>query len=171
MQALTGNKNLVGHEAVLKGFKLNLQRLDQVPDIRTIAPKSPREILKESFTDGFEFFVASPDEKGQVAVTVWELSDEERELMRDFELIDLGWYKDGKGKAVTSDGKELDVEVAVLGDGQEVSREIDGINHDVWFNCKPEDFIKVAEKSRREFFERMGITPEGKVKIGTESRS
>lgn len=171
MQALTGNKNLVGHEAILKGFKLNLQRLDQVPDVRTIAPKSPREILRESWPDDHEFFAASRDEKDEVAVTVWELNDEERELFRDFELIDLGWYKDGKGKAVTLDGKELDVEVAVLGDEQEVSREVDGINYDPWFNCAPEKSVQVAEKARREFFERVGQTPEGKVMSETVSRS
>ena len=147
MQALTGNKDLVGHEAVLKGYKLNLQTLNQVP-------KSPREILKESFPDGFEFFVVSPDENKEVAGTVWELTAQERDLIRDFELIDLGWYKDSRGKAQTSDGKELDVEVAALREEQKVSREVDGIHHEVWFNCKPEDFMRVAEKAQREFLEK-----------------
>ena len=99
-------------------------------------------------------FVVSPDENKEVAGTVWELTAQERDLIRDFELIDLGWYKDSRGKAQTSDGKELDVEVAALREEQKVSREVDGIHHEVWFNCKPEDFMRVAEKAQREFLEK-----------------
>lgn len=172
LRALTGNQTLVGREAVLKGYKLGLQRLDQVPSVRTVAPKSPQEILRESWPDSFEFHAVLPDEKGEgVAGTVVELDPQEAELFRDFELIDLNWYKNGRGKVITSDGQELEVNVPILGDGQKISREVDGINHDVWFNCKPEDFIRVAEKSKREFFERMGLTPEGKVMSETVSRS
>lgn len=172
LRALTGSQTLLGHEAVLKGYKLGLQRLDQVPSVRTVAPKSPQEILKETWPAGFEFHVVLPEEKGEgVAGTVVELTPQEAELFKDFELIDLNWYKDGKGKVVTSDGQELEVNVPVLREGQEISREIDGINYDPWFNCKPEDFIRVAEKARREFFERMGQTPEGKPRSEIESRS
>lgn len=172
LRALTGNQTLVGRGAVLKGYKLGLQRLDQVPNIRTVAPKSPQEILRESWPDGFEFHAVLPDEKGEgVAGTVVEFTSQEAKLFRDFELIDLDWYKNGRGKVITSDGQELEVNVPILGDGQEIYREIDGINYNPWFNCKPEDFIRVAEKSRREFFERMRQTPEGKVKTETVSRS
>jgi len=159
MQALTGNKNLVGREAVLKGYRLNLQTLEQVPNTRTLAPKSPREILKESWPDGFEFFVVSPDEKGEVAGTIYWLTAQEKELFRDFELIDLSWNKDGNGKVITSDGQELEVGVPVLGDGQEVNREVDGINYNPYFNSTLEKFVQVAEKSRRELLERMGPVP------------
>lgn len=172
LRTLTGNQTLVGREAVLKGYKLGLQRLDQVQNVLTIAPKSTQEILRESWPPDFEFHVALPDEKSEgVAGTVVELNLQEAELFRDFELIDLNWYKDGRGKILTSDGQELEVNVPILGDGQEISREIDGINYDPWFNCKPKDFIRVAEKSRREFFERTGQTPEGKPRSETVSRS
>lgn len=171
MRALTGNPNLTGREAVLKGYKLGLQRLDQVPNTRTIAPKSPQEILRESWSDGSCFLVAIPDKEGKVAGMVWELTPDEAALFEDFELIDLNWYKKGEGKAITSDGQELAVSLPVLGDGQEISGEVDGFSHDPWSGSSQEMFVKVAEKSRREFLERTGMTPEGQTTSETVSRS
>lgn len=172
LRALTADPNLMGTEGILKEFKLGLQRLDQVPNTRILAPKSPQEILRESWPDGFEFHVAMPDEKSEgVSGTVVALDTLEAELLRDFELADLNWYKNEKGKVVTSDGRELDVNVFVLGDGQEISREIEGINYNPWFNTTPEAFIGVAQKSRKEFYERLGQTPEGKPRSETVSRS
>lgn len=60
MEAITGKKNLVGRPAVLKGYSLCVQRLDQVPD--TIAPSapapvSPRTILKDNWSPTFTSYI------------------------------------------------------------------------------------------------------------------
>lgn len=173
MAAITGNPDLVGRSAVLKGFRLCVQRLDQVPDTvspTSPAPVSPRKILQNNWPETFESYTIKPDKKSEVHGVIYELTALERELVRDWELIDFGWYKDTKGKAVTKDGREVEVVTEALGDGQEVDREVNIENYNPWLNS-PEDFERVAEKARREFFERTGQTPEGKVKVGTETRS
>lgn len=156
MQVLTGNKNLVGHEAVLKGYVLGVQMLDQVPSIRLSGfPVSPQEVLRRHWNDSFESYVIKPGE-GEVKGMVWELTNEERELVRDWELIDLGWYKDVKGEAILKDGGKIAVETEILGDSQGIDRVIDGKEYNSFLN-KKEDFFRVIEISRREYFEREKI--------------
>lgn len=153
MQALTGNKNLVGHEATLNGYVLGIQRLDQVPSSRLPGlPVSPQEVVRKNWDDSFESYVVKKG-NGEVKGIVWELTPEERELIRDWELIDLGWYKDAKGEAVLKDGRKIEIETYVLGDNQEIDRIVDGKEYNS-FLSKPEDFLRVIDVARREYFER-----------------
>ena len=168
MEAITGNTNLIGRQAILKGFKLCVQRMDQVPDSvfpGSPAPISPKKILKESWPDNFKTYMIKPGgEADEVMGTIWELSPLERELVRDWELVDFGWYKDMKGKAGTLDGQIFDVQTEGLRDGQEVDREIDEENYKPFLNPLS-DFQRVAEKSRREYLERMTVGKEKLSKV------
>lgn len=165
MEAITGNRNLKGQPGILKGYALCVQKLSQVPDSvspTAPVPVSPKKILKESWGDNFETYIIKPDKNGEVAGTIWELSRQERELVRDWELIDFGWCKDMEGKAVTKDGKEVDAQTEGFREGQEVAREADGKNYKPFLN-RLEDFQRVAEKARGEYFERM--KPKEKLSI------
>jgi len=161
MQALTGNKNMVGDEATLKGYVLGIQRLDQVPRTRLPGlPISPYEAIKRHWSDSFESYVIKKGE-GEVKGMVWELTPEERELVRDWELIDLGWYKDAKGEAILANGKKVEIETYALGDNQEIDKVVDGREYNS-FLSEPENFLRVIEIARREYFERRR-TKEGDV--------
>ena len=92
-------------------------------------------------------------QKSEVAGVVWELTPEEREFVRDWELIDLGWYQDLKGKAVTENDQEIDVETEGLRTDQEVDRDVDGKEYEPLLNSL-EAFQRVAVKARREYLER-----------------
>lgn len=158
MGAITWNQNLVGQPGTLKGFKLCIQKLNQVPDTVFPAspiPISPKKILEESWHDNFETYIIKPgEETDEISGTVWELTPLERELVRDWELVDFGWYKDLKGKAITKDSQEVDVQTEGLREGQEVDREVNGISYEPFLN-RLEDFQRVAQRSREEYFERL----------------
>ncbi|MBI4089358.1 MAG: hypothetical protein HY424_01465 [Candidatus Levybacteria bacterium] len=166
MEAITGNRNLVGQPGVLKGFKLCVQRMDQVPDSvspNSPVPVSPKQIIKDNWPDSFETYIIKPgDDADRVVGTVWELTPLERELVRDWELVDFGWYKDIKGKAVTQDVKEINIETEGLREDQQIDREVDGKDYKPFLNPLA-DFQRVAEKSRKEYFERIstqeGVSP------------
>lgn len=147
MEAITGNRNLKGQPGILRGYTLCVQKLSQVPD-------SVKKILLESWGDNFETYIIKPDKNGEVAGTIWELSPQDRELVRDWELIDFGWYKDMEGKAVIRDGKEVDVQTEGLREGHIVDREVRGKYYPPFLN-KLEDFQRVAEQSRKEYVTRL----------------
>ncbi len=158
MKAITGSQELVGQPGVLKGYALCVQKLNQVPDVvseTAPVPVSPRALLKESWPDTFESYIIKPDPGGEVAGTIWELTPLQRELVRDWEMVDFGWYGDINAEAVTQDGLVVNVQTEGLRDGQEVDREVDGHNYETWLN-NPADFERVAEKARREYLERLG---------------
>ncbi len=160
MEAITGSKNLVGQPGVLRGFKLCIQKMSQVPD--SVFPNSPvavspKQILKESWSDNFETYIIKPgEETDEVVGTVWKLTPLERELVRDWELVDFGWYKDIKAKALTTDEEEVDIQTEGFREGQEIDREVEGKNYKPFLNTL-EDFQRVAEKARKEYFERTRI--------------
>lgn len=163
MEAITGNKNLVGQQGILRGFKLCIQKMDQIPDSAfptSPAQISPKKIIEENWGPEFETYMIKPGEvTDEVAGTVWELTPLQRELVRDWELVDLGWYKDMKGKAVTKDGKEVEIQTEGFREGQEVDREINGKEYLPFLN-RVEDFQRVAEKSRREYLDRNNLQEE-----------
>ena len=157
MEAITGNRSLKGRPGILKGYTLCVQKLSQAPD-------SVRKILLDSWGDNFETYIIKPDKNGEVTGTIWELFPQDRELVRDWELVDFGWYKDMKGKAETVDGQIFDVQTEGFREGQEVDREVDGKNYKPFLNSL-EDFQRVAEKSRKEYLERIAVGKEKLSKV------
>lgn len=162
MAAITGNKSLVGSDATLNGYGIYVQKLDQVPDI--VAPNSPakispQKILRDVWNENFETYVIKPNADKKVSGTVWELTPLERELVRNWELIDFGWYKDAVVKIKTDNGDEIEVQAEILGDGQDVDREVNGLDYPPFLN-RLEDFQRVAEKAREEYMTMLeGSTP------------
>lgn len=156
MEWITGNKNLVGKPGILKGYKLCVQRLDQIPD--TVAPTAPApysaraNVISGGWPETFESYIIKKDAQGKVHGTIWELAPQDRELVRDWELIDFGWYKDIT--AETTDGKKVTVETEGLREGQKIDREVDGKNYETWLQ-PPKDFERIATKSRQEYFDRL----------------
>ena len=116
--------------------------MDQVPDL-------PKRILKDSWGDDFETYIIKPgEETDEVMGTVWELIPLERELVRDWELVDFGWYNDIEGKAVTKDGQEVEIQTEGFREGQEVDREVDGKNYKPFLN-RLENFQESQKKREK----------------------
>ena len=161
--AITGKSEneLQGTPAILEGFGLAIQNLHQVPD--TIArgsylPISAQAILRGNWGDSFRSYVVFPRLGRQVAGTIWDLSPDDRERIRDWELVG-DWYQDAVGVARTTEGELADVVTESLGNGQSYSLEVQGLDYETWL--QPVDqFEIIATKARREYDER-SWSPEG----------
>jgi hypothetical protein len=152
---------LTGYLASLDGYGLAIQRLDQVPDkvVQSAPiPRSARDLLKENWDEDFMSYVIFPSPGDKVSGVMWELTPEDRERVRDWELIDFGWYEDVEVSVRDSAGDEHTVVTERLGSGQEFAHEVYGTRYVTWLN-DPEKFRVVAEKAAREYDERLG--PEG----------
>src|SRR4030042_6376236 len=117
MEWITGNSNLKGKSAVLKGYALCVQRLDQIPNTiasTAPAPYSAREIVAANWQSTFSSYTIKEDPESEVHGTVWELSPQDRELVRDWELVDFGWYIDLTVKVITEAGQEVKVQTEGL---------------------------------------------------------
>ncbi|EKD86923.1 MAG: hypothetical protein ACD_37C00100G0003 [uncultured bacterium] len=156
MEAITGSQNLVGKPAVLKDWELCLQRLDQIPD-RVVSsapvPLSPQKEIRRNWDENFLTYVIRPANGKEVHGTMWELTPQERELVRDWEMVDFGWYEDEDVEIVTPEGA-IQVQTEVLGDEQEIDRVVDEAGYPPFPNDLS-DFLRIAEQSRREYFQRL----------------
>lgn len=165
ISAITGRpeSELFGRPATLGGYSLFVQKLNQVPD--TLSPTAPykatpRQILRDGWGEAFESYVIKPDTEGEVTGTLWELTPLERERVRDWELLDFGWYHDVEGRVRLEDGTEIEIATEAIDDSQDIDREVDGTNYETWL-LPPEKFAEIAGKARREFDERLSTNPEG----------
>ena len=167
--AITGvpAEELVGHPAILQDYQLGIQGLEQIPD--TVPPNSPadisvREILRNGWGDEFESYVIEYKPGQKVLGTIWELTPEQRERVREWELLDYGWYEDCEGKAITADGDEIDVVTERIREDQVLGREVDGMNYETWL-ADPERFEAIAKRSMLEYDERMAESEINRPKI------
>jgi len=148
---------LVGRKAVLEGFDLAIQRLDQVPDV--ILPTAPsaisvRESLRKVWGDNFRSYVLKPNSGGRVSGIIWELTPEDIERIKDWELLDFGWFEDTNGEAITPEGNRIPVVTEKIRSDQEVDQVVDGLEYETWLE-DPEKFKAVAEKARHEYDDRL----------------
>jgi hypothetical protein len=164
ISAITGKSpyELKGVPAVLIGYELAVQRLDQVPEgIAPGAPVkvSPRAILEAAWPPGFTSYVIRSNEDGQVRGTIWELTVDERERVRDWELVDFGWYEDFEGMAMTDNGEEVSVLGERINHRQPIDHIVNGLEYETWLN-DPEVFRVKAAQTREEYDKRISGSKE-----------
>jgi hypothetical protein len=88
-----------------------------------------------------------------VSGRIWELTRDERERIRDWELVG-DWYQDAVGVAQTESGL-VTVVTEALGDGQGYGRETYGLDYNPWLQ-PIEQFNEVARAVVALYDERMG---------------
>jgi hypothetical protein len=161
MEEITGAQGLVGSPATLKGWGLCVQRIDQVPNVvlaSAPAPVSVRTLLDNACPPDFVSYTIRPDPDNEVTGMIFMLNPLQRELVRNWELIDFGWYRDIKVSVVTPEGESIPVQTEALGEGQEVDREVNGHDYPTFLNDR--EFMRTnAESARSEYFEMIGVSP------------
>ena len=112
MAAIFGRKKILHEEATLQGYELCIQTAKGVTD--QVAPTcpfpvSPRAILIKNRGPDFELYTIRPNHKKKLRGTVWYVSREEYEYLRDYELIECGMSEDIFAKAITNKGDIITV--------------------------------------------------------------
>jgi hypothetical protein len=154
ISAITGKKvnELVGVSAVLQDFGMAIQGIDQIPNKLNKYSEltiSPRDILSKYWDADFKSYVIYPKAGSYVSGTIWELSHDDRERIKDWELLG-DWYKGSNGVAVTENCKKVNIVTDSLGNDQQYDYEVDGLEYDEWlqpFN----KFKEIAIKTRRAY--------------------
>ena len=122
-----------------------------------VVPASPprrlRDLLREQWGNNFESYVILPGGKNDIVRgTLWELTKNERDLVKNWEQIDY-LYKEIKVKVTVENGQIFDALTESLGNNQKFDREIDGLNYQPFLR-KIKDYIKISQEARLKYFER-----------------
>lgn len=116
---MVGRHDLKGEPGRLIGYQLCVQSLNQIRDI--VPPTSPlkvsaREILQRIFGDKFDLFIAVPKPDEVVYGTIWDLTLDEIDLVKNWELVDMGMQEEVKAIAMNSNGDLIQVETQAVVD-------------------------------------------------------
>jgi hypothetical protein len=128
IRAVTGRKPWVVGTALLEGYELRVQRLDEV----TGRGGSAQKILRRVWGDGFISYAIVPRDGGVVRGTLYKLSLHDRHLIDAWEMVDLGWYNKAFVEVSLGSGKVYGAETQVLGPNQEASQAVDGLDYSSW---------------------------------------
>lgn len=151
--AITGKYYLSGYPAIIKGFELFIQRSDQIPN--TIIPtlnKSPREKIEGHWPNGNFLSYGIKVGIGDVRGTIWEMTKEERELVKNWEFVGF-WYQEIKVKAITTDNRVIEVVTEILPGNQKTDQKVNGLHYNPFLMRKSE-ICKIATEVRQLFLKR-----------------
>jgi hypothetical protein len=151
MSHMVGNNELHGKPGKLLGYELCIQRIDQIRDIipqDSPLDKSPRAVVREGFDENFELFVARPKKDSVIYGTIWDLTAEELNLVKEWELVDAGMQEEVQAIAIDDEGKTVGVETqAVIDPPAEIDRLVIDEDYDPYIVSKGK-MLEVADRSR-----------------------
>lgn len=165
MMHMVGREDLKGEPGKLIGYQLCIQSLDQIRDI--IPPNSPlkvspREMIREGFGDKFDLFVAIPKPDAVSYGTIWDLTPEEVDLVKNWELVDCGMQEEVQAMAMNSNGELIPVETqAVIDPPADYYVVIEGNDYPRYIADR-DKMLKVADQCRIDYQKRMQNNPSQK---------
>ena len=158
MVHMVGREDLKGEPGMLIGYQLCIQSLAQ---IRNIVPqnspvkKSPQEMIRKTYGNTFDLFIAVPKPDAVVYGTIWDLTPEEIDLVKEWELVEYGMQEEVSAMAMTSDGQLMQVETQAVIDPPAQYNKIIKDNDYPKYIADRDTMLKVADQCRIDYFKRL----------------
>lgn len=157
MAAMVGRDKLSGVKGIIFDYELVVQDLEHISDkVLSTAPvpRSPREIMKTALGDNAKLYIIRPKPGAITYGMIWQLTPEEYEMVKDWELIDFGMQEDINVSAQTENGEKITVRTHGLNDPDlPMSTAIEGKNYQDYVVPK-EKILETARQVNKEFRER-----------------
>jgi len=154
MQHMIGREDIKGEHGRLMGYELTIQRADQfrteIPATSPNPKMSPRDLIISNWGSKFEMFTSRPNPTGVIYGTIWDITPEELELVRGWEIVDFGCQEDAYGTAITDDGRSVKVITQSFLKPAEIDRVITGDDYKTYIWDK-EVMLKKADQVRLDY--------------------
>jgi hypothetical protein len=142
IKEIIGRDPGVGKSAVVEGYQLAYQVLDQIP-------LQIRPFLEKVWGSAFRAYTLRGG-AGVVSGRIWELTDAELIRIREWNFVGT-WRELGETSAKTSTGEVIRVTIEKVADSQPITEVVDGISYEANLNYQGQRII--AEQSREEELE------------------
>jgi hypothetical protein len=109
---MIGREEISGEPGKLFGYELCIQKGEQ---FRDVIPKSspltisPRAFILKTMGPGFKMYVSRPNPNGIIYGTIWDITPEEFEFVREWEMVEYGVQEDTKGIALNLQGEFIGI--------------------------------------------------------------
>ena len=158
MAAMIGRNNLSGVKGIIFDYELVIQNLEHISD--TVLPTAPvarssREIMKTALGNSAKLYIIRPKAGAVTRGTIWQITPEEYEMVRDWELLDFGMQEDMKVLAQTETGEKITAQTHGSNNPNlPMAITIEGDDYEDYIVPK-EDILETARRVNKEFRERM----------------
>lgn len=154
MVHMVGREDLRGEQGKLIGYQLCIQSLDQIRNI--ILPtsplkESPQQIIRKGFGDKFDLFIAVPKTDAVAYGTIWDLTPDEIDLVKNWELVDFGMQEEVQAMAMNSNGELIQVETQAVVDPPAEYYAIIEDNDYPRYIADKELMLKTADEVRKDY--------------------
>ncbi|MFA6253042.1 MAG: hypothetical protein WCV69_02125 [Patescibacteria group bacterium] len=164
MEHMVGRRGLIGEPGQLPGYEVCIQRTDQ---FRTEIPKNsplpvaPKDLILKSWGPNFEMFVSRPNPEAVAYGTIWQLTPEELEYVREWEIVDYGAQEDAFGTAINEKGEKFKVITqSFMKPPAEIDRVVHGPDYDPYIWDK-QAMLDRADEIREQY---SGLKKKGLIK-------
>lgn len=153
---MIGRDDIVGEPGKLIDYQLCIQSLDQIRDmVPPTSPikDSPRDLIRKNFGDTFDLFVAIPKQGAVTYGTIWDLTPDEIDLVKEWECVEYGMQEEIKATAIDFQGNAIEVETqAVIDPPAQYHTIIDGNDYSRYIVNKNK-MLETADKVREDYLE------------------
>lgn len=159
MQHIVGRDDLKGKAGKLIGYKVCIQKArDMREEIPETSPWKvpPKQIIVDAWGEDFDMFVSIPDPNGVAYGTIWDLTAQDIELVKEWECVEYGLQEEVNAIATDSQGNFIQVETQVLtrpSDKSKIHKVIVGSDYEPYVVDK-EKMLKAADKTRTDYLKR-----------------
>lgn len=146
---MVGRKDLKGEAGKLFGYELCIQKIENIRNIvpkPDILPLSPRDIIRKGFGDSFELYMSRPKADGVIYGTIWDLTPEEINRVKNWELVDFGMQEEVNAMAMDSKGNMIQVETqAVIDPPAEIDRVVTDLENYPSYIAPRDKMLEIAD--------------------------
>ena len=156
MQHMIGRQDIKGEHGRLIGYEITIQGANQfrtkIPPGSPTPDRSPRDLIMKGWGPGFEMFTSRPNPTGIAYGTIWYITPEELELVREWEIVDYGGQEDAYGIAITDDGRLIEIITQSFLEPAGIDRVITGDDYSPYIWDK-KAMLEYADKIRLQYLE------------------
>ena len=158
MVHMVGREDLKGEPGKLIGYQLCIQSLDQIRDVvppTSTIKESPQQIIRGTFGDKFDLYIAVAKPDAVAHGTIWDLTPEEIDLVKEWEMVDYGMQEEVQAMAMDSSGELIQVETQAVVDPPAAYYAIIEDNDYPRFIADREKMLKTADENRQNYLKRL----------------
>lgn len=154
MAHIIGREKIEGEHAKLLGYEITIQKAEQFrTEISPNSPNpnlSPRDLIMKVWGPKFEMFTSRENPEGVAYGTIWHITPQEFELVREWEIVDFGCQEDACGVAETDDKRKVKVITQSFLKPAKIDRIIKGDDYEPYIWDKAA-MLKQADRVREEY--------------------
>jgi hypothetical protein len=157
MAHMVGRTDLKGEPGKLIGYEVCIQKSrDMRTDIPPTSPLKipPAEIIIGDWGSDFDMFVSRPNLNAVAYGTIWDLTPEDLELVKEWECVEYGLQDEVQAMAMDFRSNLVQVEIQSLTrPTDKIDRVINGDDYEPYVADK-EKMLAMADKLRVEYLKR-----------------